>query len=167
MTEVQTGPFSVCPPIAAYVGGNQFGPAIPWCTGVSGKERDRLPVVQELCEQQTKTDVNARDHRGRTALHLAAMCNNSNAIRVLCSDSGADTESCDASGNTPLLLAVRLGNQAAVKALVTQGADLEVTDQEGSTPLMWACSANGAPEVVEELLKSHEGKISHAGARSD
>lgn len=123
-----------------------------------GRERDRREVLMELCDQSGPSDLDAKDERGRTALHLAAMSNNAAAIKVLCGEANASTACRDEDGNTPLLLAVRLQHVAAVSALVDQGADLCAPDTaDGSTALMWACGeAAGRAEVVRALLRSHE-----------
>jgi ankyrin repeat protein len=60
--------------------------------------------------------VDAIDTYGRTALHLAAMCNVCEAIQLLL-DAGADVGISDLDGNTPLHLAFAFSASAAVGVL--------------------------------------------------
>ena len=61
---------------------------------------------------------------GETALHLAAVANNAEAVRAL-SDAGSEVEALDASGNAPLDIALRAGAVTPVaELLVKAGAKL-------------------------------------------
>ncbi|MFA5266192.1 MAG: ankyrin repeat domain-containing protein [Opitutaceae bacterium] len=55
-------------------------------------------------------------------------------------------------GDTPLLLAVVLGHQQAVKVLLESGASVEARNADHDTPLLVATS-RGNPEIVQLLLK--------------
>ncbi|XP_051878542.1 ankyrin repeat domain-containing protein 61-like [Pristis pectinata] len=128
------------------------------------------------CLIQHKADLEAKDARGRRALHLilmhwpntardwivpktkferamAAMQSRAEAcLRLLCRhgvevNATAGTESRD----TPLHLAVRHGAWPAVAVLARHGAELEATDQHGMTPLHMASGLLDR-RVTEELL---------------
>ena len=65
---------------------------------------------------------------------------------------GAEIESRDAAGNTPLLLASAAGLTGIVKRLLSGDADIEARNMVEMTPLMRA-ARNGHSNVVAILLK--------------
>ena len=65
-------------------------------------------------------------------------------------EKGAELESKDKNGRTPLSWAARKAHEAVVKLLLENGADLESTDTIGRTPLFWA--ARNEHEAVVKLL---------------
>jgi ankyrin repeat protein len=72
-------------------------------------------------------------------------------IAKLLLDYGADLESRDYSGRTPLSWAVE-GDPKVVKLLLDNGADIESKDNSGRTPLSWAVERN--TEMVGLLLNN-------------
>jgi hypothetical protein len=85
-----------------------------------------------------------------TGLIVASYFGHSAVVRLLL-DKGADLESKDKEGQTPLSWAARNGNGAVVKLLLDKGADLELKDRYGQTPLSWA-ARNRYKSVVKLLL---------------
>jgi len=53
-------------------------------------------------------------------------------------EKGADIESKDTDGQTPLSWAAQDGCEAVVQLLLEKGADIESKDTDGQTPLLWA-----------------------------
>jgi hypothetical protein len=104
-------------------------------------------------------DINARDKRGRPALHLAIWKGHSDAARLLI-ERGADVEARDVAkgalvgGQTPLHLLCRVTATSAglVRALLCKGADVNARDSRGWTPLMWA-AASGHGKIVKLLIE--------------
>ena len=85
-------------------------------------------------------------------LPWAAFCGHERVVQRLL-EKGADVESKDAAGQTPLLRAAENGHEAVVKLLLEKGADVESKDAKyGQTPLSWA-ARNGHEAVVELLLE--------------
>jgi ankyrin repeat protein len=68
-------------------------------------------------------------------------------------EKGADVESRDNEGRTPLGWAAEKGHEVVVKLLLERGAELEPRDNDGRTPLGWA--ARRGHEAVANLLQSH------------
>lgn len=68
-------------------------------------------------------------------------------------NSGADVNSFDAHGSTPLCCAVRMHKLPIVELLLEHGAQLEISDKEGYTPLLLAAE-KGSLAIVRALLKT-------------
>ena len=67
--------------------------------------------------------------------------------------SGADPNSRDPEGRTPLMVAAReSGNVAIIEALIAAGANAHSRDSDGFTPLHFASSENPNPDIVRALL---------------
>jgi ankyrin repeat protein/Cdc6-like AAA superfamily ATPase len=87
-----------------------------------------------------------------TWLYRAAAEGQEVVVRLLL-ENGADVESKDGSGRTPLSWAAENGHEAVVKLLLEKGAELEFKDHwYGRTPLSWAAE-NGHEAVVKLLLE--------------
>ncbi len=99
-----------------------------------------------------KTDVNATDVDGSTALHWAAYRGDVELVDLLL-QAGAKATTVNAYGVAPLALAVEGGNPAVVARLVKAGADVNAGTTGGETPLMTA-SRTGKVDVVKVLLEN-------------
>jgi len=88
-------------------------------------ELRRAAVIGDLPEMQTLLDseplIEARDENGRTALMLAALHGQAQAVDVLLAH-GADPNAADGHGTTPLQAAVAGNQQAIAAALRRAGA---------------------------------------------
>ncbi|XP_055350468.1 uncharacterized protein LOC129597048 isoform X2 [Paramacrobiotus metropolitanus] len=74
---------------------------------------------------------------GRTLVHRAVV--EKSVIKILLlSQCGSDIHRKDASGETPLMLAVKTGAVTCVYALLIVGADVNTVDKDLYTPLHWA-----------------------------
>jgi ankyrin repeat protein len=97
--------------------------------------------------------VNAKDGKGRTALHLAAAYNpNPEVIRALIAVKVRMTPE-GTSGWTPLHYAARLNkNPAMITALIAAGADVEAKAKNGNTPLMVAKDNENSAAIIQSLM---------------
>jgi hypothetical protein len=77
--------------------------------------------------------LEARDHEGRTALHLAAVQRVA-ALNALV-ECGADVNATCNDGVTPLHLTVLAQEDFAIQALLRAGADPSLRDRQGVTPI--------------------------------
>ena len=75
-------------------------------------------------------------------------------------DAGADIETKDEDGRSPLLVACNSGSLAIVKMLVKAGAGVRITDNEGDTCLTLA-SYFGRTETVRYLVSLPDVDVSH------
>jgi ankyrin repeat protein len=79
-----------------------------------------------------KSDINAQNNNGWSALIWAAMGGHTQVVDVLCKAS-VNYNLADADGRTALMWAARHGHTGAVGHLLKKGIDLEVTDKAGLT----------------------------------
>jgi len=99
------------------------------------------------------TDVNVRDQRGMTLLHLAAI-NGHTDIAALLINKGANVNArIEEDGMTPLHGAAVSGQAAVVELLLAEDADVNAHARWGRTSLEYAIR-NGHLDVVELLISN-------------
>ena len=109
---------------------------------------------------------NARDGKGRTPLHNAAMSSDNPDLVAVLAKAGAKMNVRDKKGRTALHLAGVLGEAPAmVAALVKAGADMNARDERGRTPVELAEKFSKTPAMVAALKKERPscGKWNTAG----
>src|SRR5215831_12987941 len=126
--------------------------AVAYSAGVdaatAAQNRD-MTTVRELVRQ--RTDVNAAQPDGTTALHWAAHWNDLETVNLLLR-AGANVKVTNRYGATPLSEAVVTGNAALVETLLKAGASPNTpTTSDGETVLMTA-ARGGNVETVKMLL---------------
>ena len=128
-------------------------PCDAWNTGRFFRHAESADVFRCL----KTNDPHARDERGRTPLHVAAMVSDQPAVIAALSKAGAKLDARDDKGRTPLHLAAGLATTpATVTALVNAGAALDARDDRGRTPLQVAETFSEAPAVVNALREATE-----------
>ncbi|MCW3101092.1 MAG: Ankyrin [Chthonomonadaceae bacterium] len=138
--------------------------------GAAGQEN--VSIVELLLLHGA--DVNRADSNGHTALTRAAAKDHQEILSLLLAagatvgvveaamlgdidrmhsflSQGADIESSNASGLTPLMAAAANGRVACVQSLLEKGADIHATARFGYTPLSYAVTCHRA-DVVNLLL---------------
>ncbi|WP_240125722.1 ankyrin repeat domain-containing protein [Thermomonas alba] len=114
----------------------------------AGEDDD--PVGVQLLLRH-KARVDARDARGRSALHEAAALDHAEICRVLL-EAGAEVDARDGQGRTPLLEAVRNGAMHALEVLLAAGASVHAQDAAGANALHLAClSETPRLDLVRDL----------------
>jgi len=98
------------------------------------------------------TTILARDGLGNNMLHYAAQWNLVSAIPVIVRN-GISVEYANATGQTPLFMAVRTDSPPTIRALVDNNANLNVRDTQGNSLLHSAVRWN-AINSVSYLLSS-------------
>jgi ankyrin repeat protein len=99
---------------------------------------------------QKKSDVNAPQVDGTTALHWAVYRNNLAAADLLLA-AGANVKAATREGVTPLAMASLYGSVPMVERLLKSGADARERGPNGETMLMFA-ARNGNPGLIEKLI---------------
>lgn len=95
-------------------------------------------------------DVNSRDEKGQTALHLVLREGAFQTAETLLRQSQLDIDAPNAAGETPLMMAALKGRTDWARRLIERGAKLE---REGWTPLHYAATGPEAPLVALLLDK--------------
>jgi ankyrin repeat protein len=115
-------------------------------------------AVRALVQQ--KTDVNAAEGDGSTALQWASYHNDLESAELLIR-AGADVNAATDLGVTPLWTACLNGSKSMVGRLLEAGANPNAALVLGETPLM-AAARSGYPQVVEQLLAKGGNANAHA-----
>lgn len=125
--------------------------ATPALLAAAGGDEDDPAGVALLLKHKAR--VNARDGRGRSALHEAAFAGHAEIVAALV-DAGGDVHARDGAERTPLLEAARGGHLAALEVLVAAHADAGAVDAEGRDALWLACRAERISlSLVRRLLE--------------
>ena len=124
------------------------------------------PSIQELIVQgrydeakeifKTKTDINAADENGDTALHVAARVNEADLVSFLIIK-GADTEIRNSEGDTALHVAIKNDAIDAAKVLAIVHGDIFAKDANENSALELALAKG--PEWYEAMITSQSGEI--------
>lgn len=97
-------------------------------------------------------DVNARDERGETPLHVAAFWGGGRKyIAELLLARGADVNARDTHGFTPLYVAAEQNNAEVAEVLLAKGAEVNAKAKNGWTPLFGAMH-KGNTGIARTLL---------------
>src|SRR5579864_2847831 len=107
-------------------------------------------VVRTLLN--AKADVNAAQSDGMTAMHWAALNNDTEMVRILLAAGANIKVETRVGAITPLFLAATNGNATMLEAMLKVGADPNFTNSLGTTPLMKAAAA-GEADAVRVLLE--------------
>ena len=125
--------------------------ASPALLSAAGGEEDDVAGVQLLLKHKAKAD--ARDARGRSALHEAARAGHHEIVGVLLA-AGADVHARDADGRTPWLDAARGGHLEVIERLLPQRPDIAAADAAGRDALHLAAQVEpGNVALVRRLLE--------------
>lgn len=109
------------------------------------RERDGTKA-NELVQQPGSRVVNYRDDKGEAAIHMVAARRDLTWLRFLIAQ-GADLNVATNSGDTPLIIAARIGFAEGADALLSRGAQVDRTNRRGETPLIMAVQQRNLPLV--------------------
>lgn len=126
-------------------------------TAMAGPNEDflkaaSLDLPHELARLQAKgVDVNARNERGETALHVALREESDHAALWLAEQRDVDVNARNAVGESPLMLAAIKGYVPVMKALLARGAPANAQAAREWAPLHYAASSPSL-EAISLLL---------------
>lgn len=100
------------------------------------RERD-VGKVSELIARPGSNVLNYRDDRGDAGLHLVIAQRELTWLRFLLGK-GADADIANRDGDTPLILAARIGFAEGADVLLGRGAQVDRTNRRGETALIIA-----------------------------
>lgn len=122
-------------------------------TLLKAAKENRVQKVEELLAQGA--EINAVDHRGYSALMLAAYSDSEEAVHLLLSH-GADPNTADLGGNSVLMGVSFKGNLKLANWLIEAGADPSRKNSSGMTAYDFAV-AFGRTEIAERLASHIHG----------
>lgn len=105
---------------------------------------------------QSKTDINAVDADGNTALHIAAQVNEADLVSFLIIR-GANTEIKNNAGNTPLHVAIKNDNIESARVLAIVHGDIFAKDADENTALELALIRGSA--WYDAMITPQTGEI--------
>jgi len=161
--------------LGAMVGSLLIGAAAPASAqNVGGYDRSNFvkavkdedeAKVRELFDKHGKIILDAHGANNDTALTVAIRARNEWAYFFL--SEGANPNEAGANGDTPLIIAARIGSVGIAEQLLVRKADIDKENDRGETPLIVAVQARQVPMV--KLLLDHGAnpdKTDHFAGRS-
>ena len=121
--------------------------------------------VKRLLKNNPRLDVNWRDRRGETALHVASLSDASEVVQVLLAQRAIKVNVQCPAGFTPFSFACSEGSGYVVILLLKDPrVHVTLADRDGCTPL-WHAAYYGRLEVIEWIIASGRnlGNLSRKG----
>jgi len=118
-----------------------------------GKKEDFEAVL-------TEENVNTKDRDGQTLLHLAAKQNDLETASIILKK-GAKIDALDATGKTPLLVALERRSLPVTEFLAGEGADIFIEDNQGESAFSYAKEVALLARILNSktiVQKNKEGK---------
>ncbi|XP_078189063.1 ankyrin repeat domain-containing protein 30A [Callithrix jacchus] len=112
--------------------------------------------LQKMMEKKKTMDLNMRDGRNRTALHLACAFGHEKVVTLLV-DRKCQIDVCDKEHRTPLMKAIQYRKEGCANILIDSGADITIADVNGNTALHCAIYIESLSMVAK--LLSHGADI--------
>lgn len=120
----------------------------------------------ELVEKPGSTVVNYRGSEGLAGLHIAMRNRNGNWVGFLLARA-ADPDIADKNGDTPLIIAARIGYSEGAARMLMARPDVDKTNRLGETALIVAVQQR-QPAIVKMLLEAgaNPDRADHASGNS-
>jgi len=129
------------------INGSRISPFLLACS------QGGLEVVQVILDNsQSNRLIRSRDHNGESCLHHCARSFNSQELISLLLSKGAEINDIDNKRQTPLMIAIMVGNAKIISVLLDNSADVSLRDLEGDNMLHCAITRKRI-DILECLLK--------------
>ena len=112
-------------------------------------------VTMIRCLDEAGAKMSHPNKKGLTPLHIAANVNEYKAVSELVRCKAEIDPKSSATGETPLMTAVRLGYIEAAKELVENGADASIQDNKGNTALHHFGVSSSAVDSEKRAMIQH------------
>jgi len=117
-----------------------------------------VPAISNAIERKPATLESNQSAETTTTIHEAAKNGHKEVVLQLLLEKGANIESKDECGRTPLIVASQNGHKEVVQLLLEKGADIEVKDKNGKRVLDVCDSAMSdfircLPIFIENIIK--------------
>ena len=123
----------------------------------NSSKRNRIECMRLLLERGA--NANSRNHLGYAMLTSAAVCDQTEDLRLLLQN-GADVNATDRNdGMTALMCAASLGHTDSVRFLLESGADKDIKDCQGLTAMAYARRRH-SQSVISLLLGNQKATMS-------
>jgi ankyrin repeat protein len=117
-------------------------------------------IVQEVLEQGT--DINAKNAKGNTPLHVAIKCHNKKVAPYLLQNKLINLEVLDSYGNAALHSAIVYEKEEIASKVLKKMHNVNIANNQGNTPLHLACN-NRLAKIVRGLLEKG-ANVNHRNA---
>uniref|UniRef100_A0A2K5R576 Ankyrin repeat domain 30B like n=1 Tax=Cebus imitator TaxID=2715852 RepID=A0A2K5R576_CEBIM len=114
--------------------------------------------LQKMMKKKKTMDLNIRDAKKRTALHLACAYGHEKVV-ILLVDRKCQIDVCDGEKRTPLMKALQCRREACANILIDSGADPTIIDVYGNTALHYAVYIESVSMVAKLLSRGADTEV--------
>lgn len=114
-------------------------------------------LAEFKCLLKAGVDPNSTDCEGNSLMHIVIENGLYDMVEILLTHNAYDINQEDRNGQTPLMLAVILGEEEIIRLLVRAGADVNEINNAGKSALLIALE-DGKFDIAEYLIK-HGGDV--------
>lgn len=115
---------------------------------------NNMPAVEQLLKNKIRLGLQEDSRAAPTFMTSAAMAGRTDIVLTLL-NAGANIESMNGDGYTPLMCAVLMGKTETVRLLISKKADVNAVSYHADTPLSLAREASKPDaQIVQMLLKA-------------
>ena len=136
-------------PASAQLGGGPGYQGLAFVQAVKDRNGDK--AQEALGDNPTPAIINARDGDGNTALIITIARRDPEWAGYLLNKGADPNLAAQKSGDTPLIIAARIGFDQAVEWLLSMGAKVDATNKMGETALIAAVQQRQIP-IIRMLL---------------
>ncbi|XP_017390804.1 ankyrin repeat domain-containing protein 30A, partial [Cebus imitator] len=123
-----------------------------------GQDCKLQKMMNKKMKKKKTLDLNIRDAKKRTALHLACAYGHEKVV-ILLVDRKCQIDVCDGEKRTPLMKALQCRREACANILIDSGADPTIIDVYGNTALHYAVYIESVSMVAKLLSRGADTEV--------